>query len=129
MSNLMDLVELVVRDLSVETDSRPSVTYSGPDGQGCVEILVEDASGMGVGFTVDPAASRAEILYEMAYRIPDAYVELYAVGLPVVPGTERPATPRMLADTVVWEDPGDRGTWSCPVGEYGQAGEGRPGGD
>ncbi|MGX1541330.1 hypothetical protein [Streptomyces adustus] len=129
MPSLKDLVELVVRDLSAAVESRPSITCSGPDGQGYVEILVEDESGMGVGFAVDPAASRAEILHEMAYRIPDAYVELYAVGLPVVPGTERPATPRMVADTVVWEDPDERGTWSCPVGEYGQVGEGRHGGD
>ncbi|MER5603303.1 hypothetical protein [Streptomyces sp. NPDC002265] len=126
MSNLRDLVELVVRDLSVAIESRPSVTYSGPDGQGYVEILVEDGSGMGVGFTVDPTASRADILYEMACRIPDAYVELYAVGLPVVPGTVRPAVPRVVADTVVWVDPGERAAWSCPVGEYRQADEGRP---
>ncbi|MFD7879776.1 hypothetical protein ACFV5G_37810 [Streptomyces sp. NPDC059766] len=129
MPNLRDLVELVVRDLSVAIEPRPSVTYSGPDGQGYVKILVEDGSGMGVGFTVDPTASRADILYEMAYRIPDAYVELYAVGLPVVPGTERPATPRVVADAVVWVDPSERTAWSCPVGEYGQALEGRHEGD
>ncbi|MFE2581602.1 hypothetical protein [Streptomyces sp. NPDC059378] len=129
MPNLRDLVELVVRDLSVAIESRPSITYSGPDGQGHVEILVEDGSGMGVGFTVDPTASRADILYEMAYRIPDAYVELYAVGLPLVPGTERPATPRVVADTAVWEDPGERAAWSCPVGDYRQAHAGEREGD
>lgn len=129
MSNLKELAGRVVRDLSVAIEVKPSITYSGPNEQGYVKILLQDESGMGVGFTVDPLVSEVEILYEMAYRIPDAYVELYAVGLPVVPGTERPATPRMVADTVIWEDSSEFGTWSCLVGEYRQAYGNRYGGE
>lgn len=73
---------------------------------------------MTVGFGVDPLAPEVEILYEMAYRIPTIYVEFYSVGLPVVPGTERPAEPKIIDGAVFWEDPSEQGTWSCLVGEY-----------
>ncbi|MFF0040666.1 hypothetical protein ACFYRG_31325 [Streptomyces mirabilis] len=118
MPNLKELAGRVVRDLSVSVEAAPSITFSDPDKEGYVKILIQDHSGMFVGFTVDPSASEAEILYEMAYRISDAYVELYAVGLPVVPGTERPANPKIVAHEVFWEDPNESGTWSCPVGSY-----------
>ncbi|MBY8869097.1 MULTISPECIES: hypothetical protein [Streptomyces] len=125
MANLKELSERVFRDLSVGISAVPSITFSAADREGYVEILLQDESGMGVGFLVDPSASEAEVLYEMAYRIPDAYVEFYAVGLPVVPGTERPATPEIVSSTVVWKDPAEKGTWSCPVGQYGRAWERR----
>ncbi|MFI9649156.1 hypothetical protein ACIHAA_22995 [Streptomyces sp. NPDC052040] len=119
MRNLKELAERVLRDLSVGTEATPTIGFSEPDSEGYVEILLQDESGMGVGFTVNPSAPEAEVLYEMAYRIPDAYVEMYAVGLPVVPGTQRPAVPSIVADMVIWVDPSRRGAWSCPVGEYG----------
>ncbi|MFJ4813525.1 hypothetical protein [Streptomyces longwoodensis] len=118
MSNLEELVGRVVRDLSVGTRSKPAVIYSSPDAERCVEISLRDESGMTVGFRVDPSAPEAEVLYEMAYRIPTAYVELYAIGLPLVPGTERPAAPRIKEESVVWEDPNESESWSCSVGEY-----------
>ncbi|MFI1164814.1 hypothetical protein ACH4UM_14635 [Streptomyces sp. NPDC020801] len=123
MTNLKELSGRVLRDLSVGIEETPTITFSAPDGEGYVEILLQDESGMGVGFIVNPSAPEAEILFEMAYRIPDVYVELYAVGLPVVPGTERPATPKILADEVAWEDPSENGTWSCVVGQYRRAWE------
>ncbi|MEU5666421.1 hypothetical protein [Streptomyces longwoodensis] len=118
MLNLEELVGRVVRDLSLGTRSKPGVIYSSPDAEGYVEISLRDDSGMTVGFRVDPSAPEAEVLYEMAYRIPTAYVEFYAIGLPLVPGTERPAAPRIKEESVVWEDPNESGSWSCPVGEY-----------
>ncbi|MFJ9536563.1 hypothetical protein ACIRPX_04815 [Streptomyces sp. NPDC101225] len=118
MSNLEELAEKVVRDLSAGFDKKPVITFLNSNNEGFAEILLRDDSGMTVGFTVDPLAPEVEILYEMAYRIPTAYVEFYSLGLPVVPGTERPASPRIIHDSVVWEDPSEQGTWSCPVGEY-----------
>ncbi|MFQ6146113.1 hypothetical protein [Streptomyces sp. SID10815] len=123
MANLKELSERVFRDLSVGVDAAPSVTFSPPNREGYVEVLLQDESGMGAGFIVNPSASEAEVLFEMAYRIPDAYVEFYVVGLPVVPGTERPAAPKIVSNTVVWEDPDENGTWSCPVGQYRRAWE------
>ncbi|MFJ8199848.1 hypothetical protein [Streptomyces sp. NPDC096152] len=121
MSDLKELSGRVLRDLSMGMKETPAITFSAPDGEGYVEVLLQEKSGMGVGFTVNPSAPEVEILFEMAYRIPDAYVEMYAVGLPVVPGTERPATPKILADAVVWEDPNANGTWSCVIGQYEHA--------
>lgn len=63
---------------------------------------------MTVGFSVDPSASEAEVLYEVAYRIPTAYVELYAVGLPLVPGTERPAAPKIKGRRLAGKIPANR---------------------
>ncbi|MFI5819302.1 hypothetical protein ACIA8I_09185 [Streptomyces rishiriensis] len=120
MSYLKELVERVVRDLSMGTEEKPTITYSHPNSEGYVEILLRDESGMTVGFGVDPLESEVEILYEMAYRIPTVYVELYSVGLPLVPGTERPAAPRIKEESVLWVDPSESGTWSCLVGEYGK---------
>ncbi|MFF1547900.1 hypothetical protein [Streptomyces sp. NPDC058291] len=125
MSNLKELVERVVRDLSMGTEEKPTVAYSNPNSEGYVEISLRDESGMTVGFSVDPLESEAEILYEMAYRIPTVYVELYSVGLPVVPGTGRPAAPRIKEESVLWTDPSESGTWSCLVGEYGKSPEER----
>ncbi|MEU6479232.1 hypothetical protein ABZ858_20550 [Streptomyces sp. NPDC047017] len=118
MDNLRELCERVLRDLSVGVNAVPSVTFSAAESDGYTEIFLQDETGMGVGFLVDASAPEAEILYEMAYRIPDAYVDFHAIGLPVVPGTGRPAVPRVVADTVVWEDPNESGSWSCPVGRY-----------
>ena len=124
MSKLEELVGRVVRDLSMGTEGKPTITYSNPNSEGYVEIFLRDESGMTVGFGVDPLESETEILYEMAYRIPTIYVELYSVGLPVVPGTERPAVPIIKEESVLWEDPSESGTWSCLVGEYGKSPEG-----
>ncbi|MEV6944022.1 hypothetical protein AB0N07_18865 [Streptomyces sp. NPDC051172] len=118
MSNLEELAERVVRDLSAGFDKKPFITYVNPNEEGFAKIFLRDDSGMTVGFGVNPLAPEVEILYEMAYRIPTAYVEFYSVGLPVVPGTERPAEPAIIDDSVAWEDPSQQGTWSCPVGEY-----------
>ncbi|WP_405919718.1 hypothetical protein [Streptomyces longwoodensis] len=122
MSTVEELVGRVVRDLSMGTRNKPTITYSS-HAEGYVEVFLQDDSGMTVGFSVDPSASEAEVLYEVAYRIPTAYVELYAVGLPLVPGTERPAAPKIKGETVIWEDPSESGTWSCLVGEYGRSSE------
>ena len=119
MSNLEELAGRVVRDLSVGVEATPSITFSDPDEAGYVGVRIQDQAGMFMGFAVNPSAPAEEILYEMAYRIPDAYVELYAVGLPLVPGTERPANPTIIAGEVFWEDPSESGTWSCLVGAYG----------
>lgn len=100
-------------------DKKPVITYLNPNEEGFAKIFLRDDSGMTVCFSVDPLAPEVEILYEMAFRIPTAYVEFYSVGLPVVPGTERPAEPIIIHDSVVWEDPSGQGSWSCTVGKYG----------
>ncbi|MGW1894202.1 hypothetical protein ACWCP6_28755 [Streptomyces sp. NPDC002004] len=117
MYPLEELAERVIRDLSIGITVKPLITFINSEEGDFVDILVRDEAGIGIGFRVDSSEAEERILYEMAYRIPDAYVELYAVGLPVVPGTERPAVPRIAANTVLWEDPGASG-WSCQVGEY-----------
>ncbi|MEU5040144.1 hypothetical protein [Streptomyces griseorubiginosus] len=116
---LSELVALVLGDLSVGAPETPAVSCS-PLEEGQVEVLLTDEGGMGVGFGVDPTLPEAELLRDLADRIPDAYVELYATGLPLVPGTERPARADVVDGVAVWTDPADGG-WSCPVGRYGTA--------
>ncbi|WP_258318877.1 hypothetical protein [Streptomyces griseorubiginosus] len=116
---LSELVALVLGDLSVGAPATPAVSCSPLD-EGWVEVLLTDEDGMGVGFGVDPALPEAEILRALADRIPDAYVELYATGLPLVPGTQRPARADIVDGVAVWTDPAGEG-WSCPVGRYGTA--------
>ncbi|WP_326667058.1 hypothetical protein [Streptomyces canus] len=82
---LRELVALILADLSAGTSEVPTVSYLPLD-EGQVEVLLQDEDGVGVGFGVDPARSEADVLCALADRIPDAYVELYAVGLPIVPG-------------------------------------------
>ncbi|MFD7236094.1 hypothetical protein ACFWAT_12400 [Streptomyces syringium] len=119
MKRLEELANLVLRDLSRDEAARsPTVSYLPADYEGYVEILIADGSGMTCGFTVNASASDHDLLYALADRIPDAYVELYAVGLPAVPGTHRPAVPAITNDVVVWTDPNNDDGWSCPVGEY-----------
>lgn len=113
---LSELVALVLADLAAGAPATPAVSYSALD-EGWVEVLLRDEDGMGMGFGVDPSRPRSEILYALADRIPDAYVDLYAVGLPVVPGTERPARAALLDGSAYWTDPAG-GPWSCPVGQY-----------
>ncbi|WP_329235188.1 hypothetical protein [Streptomyces canus] len=115
---LRELVALILADLSAGTSEVPTVSYLPLD-EGQVEVLLQD-DGMGVGFGVDPARSEADVLCALADRIPDAYVELYAVGLPIVPGTRRPARADVVNGIAVWTDPAG-GPWSCPVGRYGDA--------
>ncbi|MFF7053168.1 hypothetical protein ACFY94_32925 [Streptomyces griseorubiginosus] len=116
---LSELVALVLGDLSVGAPATPAVSCS-PLAEGQVEVLLTDEDGMGVGFGVDPALPEAEILRDLADRVPDAYVELYATGLPLVPGTERPARADVVDGVAVWTDPAGGG-WSCPVGRYATA--------
>ncbi|WP_328749467.1 hypothetical protein OHT57_28950 [Streptomyces sp. NBC_00285] len=47
--------------------------------------------------------------------MPHADVDLYAVGLPLVPGTQRPARAALVDGIAVWQDPAG-GPWTCPVG-------------
>lgn len=122
MSRLRDMAELVLRDLTDRSGRQPILTVSGPGADGTALVSLADGTGMVCGFGVDPAASDVRILHTMAYRIPDAYVELFSVGLPLVPGTQRPAVPKITADGVLWVDPSGTSTWSCPVGRYAQAG-------
>ena len=114
---LSELVALVLADLSAGAPATPAVSCSPLD-EGWVEVLLTDEDGMGVGFGVNPALPEAELLRALADRIPDAYVELYAIGLPVVPGTERPARADVVDGVALWTDPAGGG-WSCPVGRYG----------
>ncbi|WP_249126209.1 hypothetical protein [Streptomyces sp. A2-16] len=116
--NLSALVALVLADLSAGTSARPTVSYSPLD-EGMVEVLLTDDDGMGVGFGVQPDRSEADVLCALADRIPDAFVELYAVGLPLVPGTRRPARADVVDGVALWTDPAG-GPWSCPVGRYGE---------
>ncbi|CAM5429435.1 hypothetical protein [Streptomyces griseorubiginosus] len=113
---LSELVALVLGDLSVGAPAIPAVSFSPLD-EGLVEVLLTDEDGMGVGFGVDPALPEAEILHALADRIPDAYVELYRTGLPLVPSTERPARADVVDGVAVWTDPAGGG-WSCPVGGH-----------
>ena len=119
MSRIEGLAEKVLHDLRwAGITEEPTTTYSESSVEGYVEVLVSDSSGMGVGFSVDVNGTDARILYQLADRLPDAYVELCAVGLPVVPGSHRPARPRLTRNGVVWEDPAESGTWQCHVGAY-----------
>ncbi|MFE7468640.1 hypothetical protein ACFU6R_31660 [Streptomyces sp. NPDC057499] len=118
MSELERLIELVLRDLYLDGAEIPYVTLTEDSGSpGYTDVLVEDSSGMGCGFRVDTSASEQNILCSLADRIPDAYVELFAVGLPVVPGSSRPARPKILNGMAVWVDPSHPNSWTCPVGE------------
>ncbi|GHB80600.1 hypothetical protein GCM10010331_80090 [Streptomyces xanthochromogenes] len=75
---------------------------------------------MSIGFLVNSAQTKQEILYALADKIPDAFVELFATGLPLVPGTQRPAVPKIVDEVAVWVDPSGTTGWSRPVGEYQQ---------
>ena len=119
MSNIEGLAEKVLHDLHwVGIAEVPTTTYSESSMEGYVDVLVSDSSGMGVGFSIDVSGTEASVLYQLADRIPDAYVELCSVGLPVVPGSHRPARPRLTQNEVIWEDPDESGTWQCRVGAY-----------
>ncbi|MDN3059171.1 hypothetical protein PH213_32505 [Streptomyces sp. SRF1] len=119
MSRIEGLAQKVLHDLHwAGVTEEPTTTYTQPSAEGYVDVLVSDSSGMGVGFSVDVNGTDASILYQLADRIPDAYVELYSVGLPSVPGSHRPARPRLTQNEVVWEDPAEAGTWQCRVGTY-----------
>ncbi|MFT9474381.1 hypothetical protein [Streptomyces sp. 11-1-2] len=128
MSRIEGLAQKVLHDLHwASVTEEPTTTYTQPSAEGYVEVLVSDSSGMGVGFSVDANGTDANILYQLADRIPDAYVELYSVGLPPVPGSHRPARPRLTQNEVVWEDPDESGTWQCRVGAYpGTSADGSP---
>jgi hypothetical protein len=134
-ARLRELAALVLRDLDVSRAAEgggdggtgagrttPVLSFSELPGDGLVEVMLSDADGMGCGFGVDPRWPDERVLYEMADRMPDAYVELFRVGVPVVPGTRRPAVPRAGGEAgsggVVWADPLGATGWSCPVGRY-----------
>jgi hypothetical protein len=120
-SRLREMAELVIRDLQgAGVTMRPALAFSGPDPSNMVDVILTDSSGMSCGFGVQVDGEDKDVLYAMADRIPDAYVDLYAVGLPVVPGTQRPAVPKVVGNLVLWVDPKNVGGWSCPVGEYRQ---------
>ncbi|MFE4252901.1 hypothetical protein ACFRU3_26000 [Streptomyces sp. NPDC056910] len=119
MEQVKELTQIVLRDLQVGLPaSDPVVTYKPSDTENHVEVLVQDQTGMGVGFQVDASQAKQAILRDLADRIPDAFVELFTVGLPVVPGTQRPAVPEIVSGVTVWVDPGGTSNWSCAVGEY-----------
>ncbi|MEV4869784.1 hypothetical protein [Streptomyces syringium] len=121
MERLDELAKLVLRDLSGdEVVDGPTVSYLPGECEGYVEVLIADSAGMACGFTVNTAEGDRGVLYALADKISDAFVELYSVGLPVVPGTHRPAVPAITDDVVVWKDPNNGDGWSCPVGEYRQ---------
>ncbi|WP_164492742.1 hypothetical protein [Streptomyces lydicus] len=113
------LVAQVLHDLDPDGKKYGStVSYLPGDIESHLDLLVEDDTGMGCGFSVDASRSDQEVLYELADRLPTAFVELYAVGLPLVPGTQRPATPEIIGNAVVWKDPTGGVSWTCPVGQY-----------
>ncbi|MEW1673031.1 hypothetical protein AB0O47_07250 [Streptomyces noursei] len=119
MTQVASLVAQVLHDL--DPDGKlyaPTISYLPGDVENHLEILVEDDTGMGCGFSVDTSRSDKELLCEISDRLPTAFVELYAVGLPLVPGTQRPATPEITGDTVIWKDPAGSANWTCPVGQY-----------
>lgn len=119
MPRVEGLAQKVLHDLHwAGVAEEPTTTYTESSAEGYVDILVSDSSGMGVGFSVDGNGTDANILFQLADRIPDAYVELCSVGLPLVPGSHRPARPRLTQDEVIWEDPDESGTWQCRVGAY-----------
>ncbi|MGA6158713.1 hypothetical protein ACPEIC_35795 [Stenotrophomonas sp. NPDC087984] len=115
------------RTRTINTVFEFTIPLIRPVGDKFARLLVSDGSGMGVGFSVDANGTDASILYQLADRIPDAYVELYSVGLPPVPGSHRPARPRLTQNEVLWEDPDESGTWQCRVGAYpGTSADGSP---
>ncbi|MEV6902306.1 hypothetical protein [Amycolatopsis sp. NPDC051372] len=78
------------------------VTASAPDG-----------SSFGFGIPDGPAASR---LAAAADRLQDFVVEHLRAGLPLVPGTARPAHARLHDGEALWADV--RTPWSCLIGSY-----------
>ncbi|MFI0721925.1 hypothetical protein [Streptomyces sp. NPDC021224] len=118
LSRVRKAAELVISDLR-NAAPHPVLTLSGPNSSGSVDVILTDSSGMSCGFAVSGTATDQEILYAVANRIPDGYVDLYSVGLPLVPGTQRPAVPRFVRGQVLWVDPKNESTWSSPVGSYG----------
>ncbi|MFC4032116.1 hypothetical protein ACFO3J_11535 [Streptomyces polygonati] len=118
---LRETAELVMHDLQGDAvTTHPTLDFSGPDASGLVIVLLTESSGAARGFGVQVSGTSQEVLYTMADRIPEVYVDLYAVGLPLVPGTQRPAVPRVAGEQVVWLDPKGESAWSCPIGRYGQ---------
>ncbi|MFD3560850.1 hypothetical protein ACFWVU_14390 [Streptomyces sp. NPDC058686] len=119
MDQVKELTQIVLRDLKVGLPAGdPVVTYKPSDTENHIEVLIQDQTGMGVGFHVDVSQTKQEILRDLADKFPDAFVELFAVGLPVVPGTQRPAVPEIVSGVAAWVDPGGTSNWSCAVGEY-----------
>ncbi|ARH91911.1 hypothetical protein STRMOE7_18150 [Streptomyces sp. MOE7] len=119
MTRLSMLVAQVLHDLDPGGKKYgPTVSYLPGDTESHLDLLIEDDTGMGCGFSLDTSWSDQEVLYELADRLPTAFVELYAVGLPLVPGTQRPATPEIIGNSVVWKDPAGSVGWTCPVGQY-----------
>ncbi|MFD9811967.1 hypothetical protein [Streptomyces sp. NPDC059080] len=119
MTRLSALVAQVLHDLDPGGKMyAPTVSYLPGDTESYLDVLIEDDTGMKCGFSVDASCSDHEVLYELADRLPTAFVELYAVGLPLVPGTQRPATPEIIENAVIWKDPAGRVDWTCPVGQY-----------
>lgn len=118
MSRVQRLTEIVLADLRVQRpELNPCVTYTPSDFiPGAVDILLSDEGGFGCGFLINPENSDQEITLELAYRIPTAYVELFQVGIPIVPGSQRPAVAVIEGDVVMWRDPKRPSNWSCPVG-------------
>ncbi|WP_405779747.1 hypothetical protein [Streptomyces sp. NBC_00859] len=126
MSRVQRLTEIVLADLRAQRpDLDPSVDFT-PSGliPGAVDVLLGDRleGGFGCGFLVNPENSDQEIVLELAFRIPTAYAELFQVGIPVVPGSQRTAVAVIEDDAVVWRDPKEPADWSCPVGRLGPSG-------
>ncbi|MFE1172147.1 hypothetical protein [Streptomyces sp. NPDC058773] len=119
MIQLSMLVAQVLHDLDPGGKKYgPTVSYLPGDTESHLDVVIENDSGMKCGFSVDTSWSDQEVLYELADRLPTAFVELYAVGLPLVPGTQRPAAPGIVGNAVVWKDPNGIASWTCPVGQY-----------
>jgi hypothetical protein len=81
-------------------------------------VWIGDEDGMTCGLEVDITRGSGELLERLADRMSEFYVDLYRVGLPLVPGTQRPARASLRGGIAVWEDPADAGSWYCPVGQY-----------
>lgn len=119
MLRVQQLAETVLHDLRAQRpDLEPRVTCTpAEDPPGSGAVLVVDASGTGCGFSVDGSEGEDEVISALADGIPTAFVELFQVGLPVVPGTQRPAKPVTVDGIVSWQGPKGLSNWSCPVGE------------
>jgi hypothetical protein len=78
-------------------------------------ILVTAADGTAFGFGArrgDPESTVCDI----ADRLQDFLVDDLRTGLPLVPGTARPATATLVGGKAMWTD--TKTGWQCRIGDY-----------
>lgn len=116
-------VARAVRDLAASA-ARPedaawisSLTWSvGVLEPGLWRILLTAPDGHSFGRGLPAGEGLEPALADAADALQDFVADRLRAGLPLVPGTERPARPTVVDGVATWCDPTT--SWSCPIGSY-----------